>query len=669
MAIFSVAASMPLLPDPDETSPAKATIDPSDVLTLERTLDPWAKVSLTRAGAALRGWVVASYLIPIQEQTVKLFDEPLGDESGEATGRVDIIATVQTWAKVRVTRADGTSVVGWTEDAAKSPVTPPQPPGPSPAPGPVSPPQPVADDLVLGANERYRAALLQAKAITRIDAAAIAALIDAEAARIASGADAGAWDPKSSAGASSSARGLTQFLSSTWCDMACRPGTLLNSTARQSGYVTNDNKIVASMTNALLDLRFDPTQSIVAAAEYGFANLAALVGDQLVQPDIGDDDRAWYIYLAHHEGLEGARHFLRNDQAVDISRLIAQVGPVRAVQCVSAAGGDVTVAYRTWLNDYMAQKIQPSRFRAKASGGVLAPGARALGQFRGAAIPIAVLGADRVDLVLEIQQALTNLGYLDPPPDGFMGPTSQWALAEFSRRNGLSTDGGFTKDIAAALLNPKALLPAIKPAGHWIDRILAYMIRKNYFVCRHPDSKNIVYVEGVDPDGNLNDEAPDAFNDLRIVISIGPDGTPSSQAWAATTDPGRDYTMQPLNPKGAAQIAFNQFKSWHVGTHVGPTGFDPHEALVQAAPVDIYRDTNKDFKRDGPIYTGMFGIDQHWGYDQQKVGKASAGCLVGEMRKEHRAFMALIKTDPRYQANNGYKFVTTIIRGAEALGP
>ena len=691
MAIFAVAAATPLLPDPDETSPPIASIEPSDILTLDKTLDPWAKVLLTRAGATLRGWVVASYLIPVAEQTLKLFDEPLGVETGSATGRVDILTTVQSWAKVRIANADGTSVVGWTQDTAKLPETPPgTPPGTSPGtptgtppdtrppaagPSPQAPPDPPSaapDDLVLGANERYRAPLMQANAITRIDAAALAALIDAEAVRAASGPDAGCWDPKSSAGASSSARGLTQFLASTWCDMACRPGTLLNATARQQGYVTSSNTLVASVNGALLDLRFDPTQSIVAAAEYGLANLTALVSDNLVAPDLGDDDRAWYIYLAHHEGLEGARHFLRKDQPVDFSRLVAQVGAVRAAERVSAAGGDVSVAYRAWLTDYMEQKIQPSRFRAAKppAGTVIAPGARALGQFRGPPLAIQTLGAERVDLVLEIQQILTNLGYLDPPADGFMGPTTQWALARFCELNDVPLDRGLTEDIAAALLAPKGLLPAIRPSGQWIDRVLAYMARQNHFLCRHPDSKNILYLEGVDPDGTLNDQTPDVFNDLRVVVTIGPDGVPSAQAWVATTEPGRDYTMNPLNPNGAARIAFNQYKAWIVGIHVGPSGFDPHEALIQAAPIDIYRDTNKDFKREGPVYTGMFGVNQHWGYDQRKdhVGTASAGCLVGEARKDHRAFMALVKSDPRYKANNGYKFMTAVIPGAAALG-
>jgi hypothetical protein len=129
--------------------------------------------------------------------------------------------------------------------------------------------------------------------------------------------------------------------------------------------------------------------------------------------------------------------------------------------------------------------------------------------------------------------------------------------------------------------------------------------------------------------------------------------------------------MNPMNPKGAARIALGQYKSWAVGTHVGASGKDPHEALIQCAPIDVYRDSKKDFKREGPIYTGIFGVNQHWGYDQPKddVGTASAGCLVGEKRDGHRAFMAVIKSDPRFRANNGYKFVTAVIPGHEALTP
>ena len=364
--MFSVAAPEGLRPDPDESSTPIATLDPSDVVNIDKTLDPWTKVTLTKAGLPLAGWIIFADLIPVQQATVKLFDEPLGNLAQTLMGRIDILARVATWAKVKVTPLDGSAPgVGWTEDVAAAPV--PAPTDPSKPAGPAAgdpgiTPAPAEDDLVLGPNDRYRAALLQAQSITNIDAAALAALIDAEAAKISGGPDAGVWDAKSS-NASTSAGGLTQFLESTWCDMACRPGKVLNKAARQNNMVTGNNQVVANMRKGLLALRFDPTMSIVTAAEYGADNLSALIKDQLVDSSIGDDDRAWHIYLAHHEGLAGAEHFLRNDETIPFDKLVSQVGTARANQLVLAAGGDVTIAYRKWLTDFMEQKIQPSRFR------------------------------------------------------------------------------------------------------------------------------------------------------------------------------------------------------------------------------------------------------------------------------------------------------------------
>ena len=68
--------------------------------------------------------------------------------------------------------------------------------------------------------------------------------------------------------------------------MACRPGKLLNKTARQNGMVTSDNQVVGNMRKGLLALRFDPTMSIVTAAEYGADNLNALIKDKLVESSI-----------------------------------------------------------------------------------------------------------------------------------------------------------------------------------------------------------------------------------------------------------------------------------------------------------------------------------------------------------------------------------------------
>jgi hypothetical protein len=120
-----------------------------------------------------------------------------------------------------------------------------------------------------------------------------------------------------------------------------------------------------------------------------------------------------------------------------------------------------------------------------------------------------------------------------------------------------------------------------------------------------------------------------------------------------------------MNNLGAARIAFGQYKAWEVGTHYGG-GSEPHEALVQASPISVYRDKNKDFIRTGDkLYTGDFEINQHYGFDYpyNDISYAGAGCLVGRTRQGHREFMALIKQDKRYQLNNRYKFLTTVIPG------
>jgi hypothetical protein len=126
-----------------------------------------------------------------------------------------------------------------------------------------------------------------------------------------------------------------------------------------------------------------------------------------------------------------------------------------------------------------------------------------------------------------------------------------------------------------------------------------------------------------------------------------------------------------MNAGGAARIAFNQYKAWIVGTHLKSKPNSAHEALVQVEPVTVHRDLNKDYKRSGDkTDTGLFGINQHWGYDAPKddLGTTSAGCLVGRSKDGHREFMAILKADPRYEANSAYRFMAAVLPGDEALG-
>jgi hypothetical protein len=101
--MFSVAAPEGLRPDPDASSAPIATLDPSDVVSIDKTLDPWTKVTLTKAGLPLAGWIISADLIPVQQATVRLFDEPLGNLLQTVTGRIDVLAKVATWAKVKLT--------------------------------------------------------------------------------------------------------------------------------------------------------------------------------------------------------------------------------------------------------------------------------------------------------------------------------------------------------------------------------------------------------------------------------------------------------------------------------------------------------------------------------------------------------------------------------------
>lgn len=197
-------------------------------------------------------------------------------------------------------------------------------------------------------------------------------------------------------------------------------------------------------------------------------------------------------------------------------------------------------------------------------------------------------------------------------------------------------------------------------------RLLRAMRSRGYWIARSPDMYNIVYVEGMNSDGLLNPDAPNEWNDRRFVINIGKGGKPRLLVNdQATTEPGRYYTVEkPLNAKGAARIAFGQYKAWMRGKH---QGWQP--ALVQRGLLRVHRDGNKNFKRDSADFIDIgdtFGVNQHSTAEGQLpilVGKYSAGCLVGRNYDAHLAFLALLEKDVRYQLNNGYMYMSAVLAG------
>lgn len=291
---------------------------------------------------------------------------------------------------------------------------------------------------------------------------------------------------------------------------------------------------------------------------------------------------------------------------------------------------------------------------------------------------------------MEIQTRLCDLGLLDPEftgtvakafgpsrkADGAIGANSVSAIFEFYRLSGMPYyfNGQIRHEwlqalaVATPVVNmPLNLhpLPTDSVSVLLAKRILRYMDSKNYWIARSHNMYNIVYVEGMNAEGNSFQDAANQWNDRRMVIRILQNGQPEMvHNFDATTEPGIPVRSKP-HALGIARIAFGQYKSWKVGLHKGT-----QVALVQADNVRIHRDKNADGIRTGDkIYVGKdYGINQHsTSVKTMKVGDWSAGCLVGREWGEHLDFLSTVKSDVRYTQNANYVFVSTVIPGDELL--
>jgi hypothetical protein len=186
-----------------------------------------------------------------------------------------------------------------------------------------------------------------------------------------------------------------------------------------------------------------------------------------------------------------------------------------------------------------------------------------------APVALALIGADK-NLARQVQQRLADIGLLDPPTDGQFGAVSQWAINAFLRKLGTPDKAVLDREAARELLAPETdgLFPLNAP-DTLAGRIVNAMRAESFWLNRHPDCLNIVYIEGMDTDGTRNVDRPNEFNDLRLLLRVNKAGNPEvAGQWEATTEPGTFYTkIHKLDPRGAARIAFGQYKSWVVGTH------------------------------------------------------------------------------------------------------
>lgn len=206
-----------------------------------------------------------------------------------------------------------------------------------------------------------------------------------------------------------------------------------------------------------------------------------------------------------------------------------------------------------------------------------------------------------------------------------------------------------------------------------IQQIIGYMLKSGMAIFTTPGHVNIVYLEGVSEDMEPNADAPDQWNDVRLVFTHNDAGAPTIvHTAAATTEPGRLPTnsAEALKRGGVARIAFGQYTAWKIGYHNQRKNGRNHPALVQCRPVSVHRDRNRDMKRTcDTVHVGMFGINQHStrpGWNGESVGYFSEGCLVGKNWEAHvDGFMPILKADPRYRADNDFVFTAAVLDGSK----
>lgn len=154
------------------------------------------------------------------------------------------------------------------------------------------------------------------------------------------------------------------------------------------------------------------------------------------------------------------------------------------------------------------------------------------------------------------------------------------------------------------------------------EQIMAVMAAKGYVV--FDDARgydvNVFGIRTSDDDGN-------DFNDVVGVMYV------SHGRWVcfqfpATTDPGVYWRQHPMNVAGTAILVPGQYRgAYKLGQHKG------YEALQQAKPLRVYRDSDSDEELDFdvPVQTGMFGVNIHRASSKavsSAVDRWSAGCQV-----------------------------------------
>ena len=158
-----------------------------------------------------------------------------------------------------------------------------------------------------------------------------------------------------------------------------------------------------------------------------------------------------------------------------------------------------------------------------------------------------------------------------------------------------------------------------------------------------------------------HNEVTNKFDDW-MTISYKVNGEWNFHCYDCTTDPGKYWVDNLMNPDGVAIVVPGQYRSSHkIGLHQGK-----YEALRQQKPIKVWRDDNKDNVYDhiaDDIQDGILGINIHRatkypGKESTQVDKWSAGCQVIAAYNDFEEFMNVM-----YKARDAWSnsFTYTLI--------
>ncbi len=177
-----------------------------------------------------------------------------------------------------------------------------------------------------------------------------------------------------------------------------------------------------------------------------------------------------------------------------------------------------------------------------------------------------------------------------------------------------------------------------------IEQIKTAMKAKGYAFFENGDyNLNII---GIRTAGN---KVTNVFDDF-LTLSYKVDGVWKFHKWMATTDPGTKGVKEFHNAQGVARLVPGQYKGSHaIGLHQGK-----YEALKQAKPVKVYRDSNRDMTYDEKLITeGIYGINIHKaGADSTYVENWSEGCQVFKKSADFDEFMKIVKKASTLHGNS-----------------